>query len=93
MVSLLLALSNTAMTSLVCEKKALFALCLVIQEKNIDVALVSKVRDKTVSEPQFSLSCRIWEQNYKKQNKKKQPRLWLVFIQQICGLFGLCVLK
>jgi hypothetical protein len=48
MVSLLLALSNTAMTSLVCEKKALFALCLVIQKKNVDVALVSKVRQNSI---------------------------------------------
>ena len=43
MASLLLALSMAAMTSPVCEKKALFALCQVIQEKNVDTALVSKV--------------------------------------------------
>ncbi|XP_076466353.1 serine-protein kinase ATM-like [Babylonia areolata] len=46
MASLLLVLSTAAMTSPVCEKKALFALCLAIQDKNVDVLLVSKILKK-----------------------------------------------
>ncbi|XP_070188647.1 serine-protein kinase ATM-like [Littorina saxatilis] len=49
MASLLLALANAAMSSPVCEKKALFALCQVIQEKNVDIALVSKITRKMSS--------------------------------------------
>ena len=45
MATLLLVLSNAAMASPVCEKKALLALCLVINEKNVEADLVLKVRN------------------------------------------------
>ena len=37
-------LARVGMASVVCEKKALFALCQVIQEKSVDIVLVSKVQ-------------------------------------------------
>lgn len=43
-VSLLLVLATTAIASPVCEKKALFAFCQVIYEKQIDMTPVNKVK-------------------------------------------------